>query len=251
MKLICKRHVGLLAIVFTFSFLSMPPIHAIEEWLLNNSYKYKVSGYCFGKGEDPILQVKQGNGKWKSTRAVPSLIKTDSCPLKKYPLRVSFRLKPKDLGIKIPAGERRVQVRVRVKDSGGKTEAEKVNVFGSQQDYKKFWQEANDQILELMLDRLGLGTKKNCSYKGTPLYGKVYFTDSEYRADVTVYFTAYEYSADLNVYFSNYRPGTSCGEWYRTTNEYSADFTVYETDYEYSADLKVYETDYSSSAGFN
>ena len=251
MKLICKRHVGLLAILFTVPLLSMPPIHANENWLLNNSYKYKVSGYCFGKNENPILQVKQGNEKWKSTRAVPRLIKTDSCPKKKYPLRVSFLLRPKDLGIKIPAGERRVQVSVRVKDSEGTTKAEKWNVFGSQKDFDNAWQEASDKVYGIFEGLLGDGKKKNCSYKGTPLYGTVYFTNSEYRADVTVYFTAYEYSADLNVYFSNYRSGTSCGAWYRTTNEYSADFTVYETDYEYSADLIVYETAYSSSAGFN
>jgi hypothetical protein len=41
-KLIRRRYVGLLAILFTVSFLSMPPIHADDEWILNNSHKYRV-----------------------------------------------------------------------------------------------------------------------------------------------------------------------------------------------------------------
>ena len=137
-KFMRKRHVGLFAILFTFSFLSMPPIHAIEEWLLNSSYKYD-SGYCFTKSAVPTLQVKQWNGKWKNTRAVPKSKKSKDCP-KKSPFDVSFRIKPRDLGITFPAEDRRVQVSVRIKTSRFKGDIEKVNVFRSKYDYDRFWE---------------------------------------------------------------------------------------------------------------
>jgi len=80
---------------------------------------------------------------------------------------------------------------------------------------------------------------------------KIYKTDYEYQADISVYIVDYEYQADLCVYYVDYSyQASDDGLWYMVDYEYQADKSVYFVDYEYQADLKIYIVDYSYQAGW-
>ena len=62
---------------------------------------------------------------------------------------------------------------------------------------------------------------------------KVYSTDHEYQADVTVYVVDHEYQADLLVYKEDhdYQASGNEGRWYFVDHDYQADVKVYFVDH--------------------
>jgi hypothetical protein len=81
---------------------------------------------------------------------------------------------------------------------------------------------------------------------------KIYSTDSQYDADVTVYVTDSKYDADLLVYkvSSQYEADGNEGLWFFTESKYDADKKIYFTDSKYAADLIIYFTDSKYDAGW-
>lgn len=81
---------------------------------------------------------------------------------------------------------------------------------------------------------------------------KVYSTEKEYQADVTVYAVDHEYQADLLVYVEDheYQARGNEGKWFFVDKEYQADVKVYFVEHEYQAALKVYFVDHEYQAGW-
>jgi hypothetical protein len=89
-----------------------------------------------------------------------------------------------------------------------------------------------------------------CYLKGKKLWGKVYFTNYSFDADLKVYFTNYSFDANLKVWNApNSFSASGCGQWYVTKYSFEADFKVYVTNYSFDADLKIYTTKYQFDAG--
>jgi hypothetical protein len=89
-----------------------------------------------------------------------------------------------------------------------------------------------------------------CYFEGQRLWGKVYFTNYAFDADVKVYFTKYSFDADLKVWNApNSYSVSGCGQWYVTNRSYEADFKIYVSKYSFDADLKIYLTNYQFDAG--
>jgi len=81
---------------------------------------------------------------------------------------------------------------------------------------------------------------------------KVFSTEYESQADVTVYVVKYESQADLKVYKVDYssQAGNNDGNWFFVKYESQADKKIYFVDYESQADLKIFFVAYQSQAGW-
>ncbi len=81
---------------------------------------------------------------------------------------------------------------------------------------------------------------------------KVFQTDAEYKADITVVEVDQEYKADLLVYKvdRDYKASGNEGHWFFTDREYQADFTIFFVEREYQAGIKVFIVDSDYKAGW-
>ena len=145
MKITGQKKIGLLILVTLFTSVTVTPTFAddtiedfltmsSDDWLLSEAQTFRESEYCWSKGEKPVLQVKQGNGKWKSTNLVPKFSRDSSCE-RKNPYQVSFRITPKKVGIQTSSkGAIGMSLRVRSK-IGEVSSTSKKTVYASEQDF--------------------------------------------------------------------------------------------------------------------
>jgi len=89
-------------------------------------------------------------------------------------------------------------------------------------------------------------------YSQSILSQKIFSTEYESQADISVYVVDYESQADLKVYKVNYssQAGKNDGSWFFVEYSSQADKKIYFVDYESQADLKIFFVDYQSHAGW-